>query len=326
MSKKTVQNTFFVLGVLAIIYLIYSFDLSWSMLIESMKEVGLYFPIAFVLWLFIYGINTCSWAQIVKGVSKRLISFGSLFKFTVSGFAINYITPGGLMGGEPYRILKLKSYIGTSAASSSTLIYLICHIGSHFLFWLFAIFYLLVNPLEGISRGVLLIIGTLLSLFLFVFHLLLRKGFVESLGNVVKRLPILRRNTQRVERLTANFKLIDSELSSFYLEGKQFLKALTLEFVARLIGCLEIWLLLIPFVGFSSFADSFLIVAVSSLFANMLFFLPVQLGGREGGFALAFSLLGLPAAYGVVIALLIRIRELMWIVVGVVLIKTKDSQ
>ncbi len=59
----------------------------------------------------------------------------------------------------------------------------------------------------------------------------------------------------------------------------------------------------------------------SSLLANLLFFLPMQLGGREGGFALAVGGLSLSGAYGVYAALITRIREMVWIVIGLVLMK-----
>ena len=58
-----------------------------------------------------------------------------------------------------------------------------------------------------------------------------------------------------------------------------------------------------------------------SLLANLLFFLPMQLGGREGGFALAVGGLSLSGAYGVYAALITRIREMVWIVIGLVLMK-----
>ena len=63
------------------------------------------------------------------------------------------------------------------------------------------------------------------------------------------------------------------------------------------------------------------IAAFSSLLANLLFFLPMQLGGREGGFALAVGGLSLSGAYGVYAALITRVREMVWIVIGLALMK-----
>ena len=63
------------------------------------------------------------------------------------------------------------------------------------------------------------------------------------------------------------------------------------------------------------------ILAFTSLFANALFFLPMQLGGREGGFALAVGGLSMPYAYGVYMGLIMRLRELVWIILGIGLMK-----
>ena len=47
----------------------------------------------------------------------------------------------------------------------------------------------------------------------------------------------------------------------------------------------------------------------------------MQLGGREGGFALAVGGLSLSGAYGVYAALITRVREMVWIVIGLALMK-----
>jgi hypothetical protein len=47
----------------------------------------------------------------------------------------------------------------------------------------------------------------------------------------------------------------------------------------------------------------------------------MQLGAREGGFAMAASGLSLTAGIGVSMALLIRLRELACIALGLILIK-----
>ncbi len=67
--------------------------------------------------------------------------------------------------------------------------------------------------------------------------------------------------------------------------------------------------------------DSILILAFSSLFSNLIFFSPMQLGAREGGPLSAVDGLHLTGALGVYTGLITRLRELLRIAVGILLIK-----
>ena len=70
-----------------------------------------------------------------------------------------------------------------------------------------------------------------------------------------------------------------------------------------------------------TFIQSYLIVSIATLVANIFFFAPMQMGTREGGFVLAATTLAIPAGAGVYIGLCTRIRELFWIFIGVALTK-----
>ena len=91
-------------------------------------------------------------------------------------------------------------------------------------------------------------------------------------------------------------------------------------------SCIEVWLILNVLTTDVSFVSCVLIVAFSSLLANLLFFLPMQLGGREGGFALAVGGLSISGGFGVYTALITRVRELFWIVIGLVLMKMGNKK
>jgi uncharacterized membrane protein YbhN (UPF0104 family) len=105
-----------------------------------------------------------------------------------------------------------------------------------------------------------------------------------------------------------------------------FYGTLLIEYLSRIVSCLEVWLILNVLTNPVSFFSCILIVAFSSLLANILFFMPMQLGGREGGFALAVSGLSLSGAYGIYTALIIRVREFIWIVIGLALMKIGNKK
>lgn len=66
---------------------------------------------------------------------------------------------------------------------------------------------------------------------------------------------------------------------------------------------------------------SLLILAFTSLFANLLGFLPLQLGGREGGFVMSVTQIGLTADIGLFISMICRLRELCWTTIGLLFMK-----
>ena len=293
--KNKYRNIFLAFGIVAVLIMIFTFDMDYQELWANLKRAGVYLPLVLLLWLFVYLINTTSWYIIIRSGGKPGFSFARLYKFTVTGFALNYVTPVGLMGGEPYRIMELKPYIGVERATSSVILYVMMHIFSHFCFWLSSVLlYLCLYPVGWVMGTIL---GTIKKVIRFA------DSHREQLENIDKQIALLHQQKK----------------GAFYA-------ALFLEYTARVVSCLEIWLILNVLTRSVSFADCCLIAAFSSLLANLLFFLPMQLGGREGGFALAVGGLSLSGAYGVYAALITRVREMVWIVIGLALMKVGNKK
>lgn len=324
------RNVFLAFGIIAVLVMLFTFDVSVDELLSNLRRAGIYLPLVLLLWLFVYFINTLSWYIIIRsGGNTSSLTFTRLYKFTVSGFALNYVTPVGLMGGEPYRIMELKPYIGVERATSSVILYVMMHIFSHFGLWLSSVvIYVCFYPV-GWGMGIVLGLITLLCLLLgTVFVKGYRHGMAVACIRLGSHIPFLKQHAIRFSAANKEkLENIDSQIALLHQQKKStFYSALLLEYLARIVSCLEVWLIMNVLTTNVSFVSCILIVAFSSLLANLLFFLPMQLGGREGGFALAVGGLSLSGAFGVYTALITRVRELFWIVIGLALMKIGNKK
>lgn len=335
MSKKW-NNIFFAFGIVAIIFMAFTFDTDWQVIGNMLSKMGILFPLIVLLWLFIYLLNACSWNAIIKDGKTPKVPFLQVLKMTIAGFALNYATPLGLMGGEPYRIMALSPYVGNKKATSSVILYVMMHIFSHFCFWLTAIIIYVVLHFAGMDRYELNLWGGLvMAIVAFVFLLLInlflkgfKHGFVVSVLGFVKRLPFAKKwAVSFSEKHTESLQKIDEQIGELRCNRKvAFWKSLLLEYIARFVGCIEYWIIIKVLMPDVTYFDSVMLVAFSSLFSNLMFFMPMQLGAREGGMALATGGMSMPGSYGLYTSLVTRIREAIWIVIGVLLMKVANKK
>lgn len=336
MSSKT-RNIFFIIGIVAVVLMILTFDVSLAQLWQQLCSAGYWLVPIIGMWLVLYLMNAWSWRIIIKGSGPCNVSFWRLFKITVSAFALNYATPVGLLGGEPYKIMELKPYIGVQRASSSVLLFAMMFIFAHFWYWVTAIvLYLIFVPLTPVM-GILLGIITLFAMTgIYFFVKGYKNGMVRKLFRFLSRIPGLKKWSLRfVQEHEEDIIKIDTQISDLHKQNKHsFYLSFILEYIGRLLQSFEIFFMLQIFSGssfinlhspFMIFIYSILILAFTSLFANILFFLPLQLGGREGGFAMSVAKLGMTAQVALSVSIICRVRELVWTAIGLLLIKVGNK-
>lgn len=313
-----------------------TFDVSFAELWQNMRKAGYWLVAIIALWGGLYVMNTMTWRIILKGSGDCPVSFWRLLKLTITGFALNCATPVGLLGGEPYKIMELTPYVGGQRATSSVVLFSMMHIFSHFWFWTTSIVTYLILVLLGylsLGPGMGLILF-LMALFCFCGIYLFMKGYkngmVVRLINLVCKIPGLKRWAGNFrDSHTEDLQKVDRQISELHSQNKRsFYLSLFLEYIGRIFQSFEIFFVMLLF-GMDEdvlgFVYSFLILAFTSLFANLLFFFPMQIGGREGGFAMSTAQMGLTNSIGIFISLICRVRELFWTAVGLILMKVGNK-
>lgn len=331
--KKKYQNAFFIFGVAVLAIMVTQLD--FQQVWEGVTHAGYWFLAVIALWGFLYLFNTAAWWIIIKSQEcdgqavPTLFSFWWLYKITVSGFALNYATPGGLMGGEPYRIMSLAPKIGTERASSSVILYVMTHIFSHFWFWLLSVpLYLFTQKLTPVMVPLLTVITAFCLAAIWFFLRGYKRGIAVTGMSILSHFPMVKRWAQPFfERNHERLQKIDQQIAALHNQNpRTFVSAVMLELACRVVSALEIFFILLVIMPSASYVQCILILAFTSLFANMLFFMPLQLGGREGGFLMSTDGLGMTARAGIFVALLVRLRELIWTAIGLALIKLDKKQ
>ena len=292
-----------------------------------MKQTGWWFIPIIGMWLIVYTINTLSLYIILRdgSIETKRISFFRLFKLTVSGFAINYITPFGLMGGEPYKIIELQPELGIQKSTSSVLLGTMMRVVAHFIFWMVSIPLLLfLVPVlsDSVEIGIFVTTGITFLLLLWAYRVYTRGGVNRALI-ISSRLPFIGKKIKAYrDGNQEKINQMDELISDLYKNRKRdFFLSLSFEFIARILVCVEVILMMQAIKQPITFGESVLIESLQSLISNLFFFMPMQMGAREGGFVIVYGILSIPLAYGVFVSLCKRIRELFWTLIGVVLIK-----
>ena len=188
-----------------------------------------------------------------------------------------------------------------------------------------------------ISTAIGITLGIIVVFCLIAFYLFqkgYRNGLVKYVLGVVSHIPGLKRWTLKFwARHSEAIQNVDQQIAALYNQDtKAFYKSLILEYLSRVVQSSEVMFMLLLFGidcggGLSgltiTFLHSILIVSFTTLFANLIGFLPMQLGVQEGGFVLSIAALGLSAALGIFVSIICRVREIIWIIIGIALMKIK---
>ena len=275
-------------------------DLSWRL------GIILCFPVALVM-LF----DTLGWRF---AFLREAVDFRALVVARLAGEAFNLTTPTAALGGEAVKAWLLRGHAPIDASLASVIVAKTTITLAQALYLLLGV----VVAWRTVLSGSLLLYGMLWLLAieavaLAVFVLVQTRGMLGWAWRLLERCGV------RAVRGRATLGRVDDALGEFYRTApRRLVLSIGFHFVAWLLGSVETWLIL-KFLGSEvSLATATVIEAFGTAIKVATFLIPASLGVLEGGFLATFVALGLSSTAAISFSLVRRIREVVWIAVGLI--------
>jgi len=317
--SRTLRLALFLLGVLVFGYLVAQIGL--GQLRSDAGRTGFMFVPIVLLYALVYACSARAW-HLTMGESNRP-PFWRTYAVTISAGALNFLTPVVNAGGEPFRVAGLAPWLGTRRAAGSVILHRMLHSFAYVLVWFTAIVLAFALLPRETPNAVLIILGVAGLLLLCILALIMsahRSGVLERLLDWMGRVPLLRRLAARLEPKRAMLVELDQQITEFYhRQPRRFVQAILLEYLSRCIFMVEI-VLIVASLGYRlDYLSAFAIGGLEALAGNLLFVVPFEIGAREGAYFALFSLFGMDPQLGLYTSLVSRVRDFVWIGLGLLL-------
>lgn len=285
-------------------------------ILADLSRMGAGLTVILALELVIDALNTLGWWYTLP-VAERTGSYRRLFWVRSAGNALNESTPAASLGGEPAKVILLKGWISTPAATASLLSTKVsfCFAATIFIAGGSAAVWSMLALPPDVTLSLLLGFAFML-IGITIFATLQIRGIGAGTLRGLRRLRIPERFLLQIESLSAE---IDAQLSDFYRARRgDLIRALGAHLCAFVCSAVQMLLMLV-WLGFGFDPQAALgIAAVYALLAFVAFAVPASLGVQEGGMVLVFWALGLPRPAALAAGIAFRLVWLFKVVAGLV--------
>jgi len=255
----------------------------------------------------IMSVDTLGWRY---AFAYDRVPFLRLVAARIAGEAVNVMTAVAPVGGDAIKVWFLRPHVPYQESIASVIVAKTTITLSQALFLLI-----------GVMAAVALAVDARLvraMLWLLLVELIGAGGFlaVQVAGSLSRGARLL----SRVKKLDAlaGAENLDRTLRRFYRrEWRRFALSVGFHLLGWLMGALETWLFLRVLQIPASLTTALVIETLGSAVRFATFFVPGSLGALEGANTAAFAALGLGAPAGLAFSLLRRLRQVVWIGLGV---------
>jgi glycosyltransferase 2 family protein len=311
---KALRVLYLLVGASLLVYVLSQTDLEllWMKLIES--GYGIFFVL--VVYGVSFSLDTVAWQYTLPSAAINSHWFCQLWKLRAVGAAFGKMLPFSAFGGAPIKSFILKKHynVGYREGAASIILVESTHLISMILFMASGVFLILFdsNLPQRYSTFSAISLGAL-AVGIFGFYLVQRFKITSIAGGWLSQRSLGR----RLEKFIKHIQEFDERLVQFYTKKRaNFYRALGLNLLVWYLGVLEVYVILY-FLGHPvSLTEAIMLETLVELVRAGTFFIPATLGTQEAAFLLATGAITGQPALGVATALMRRVREIIWLVLG----------
>ena len=317
---------FLIVGLAALVGIVLHIGLEPIFL--TVSQLGfLHLGIILLPMIVVYGLEALGWL-LTLGSHARKVGFMRVFAIRMAGETVNVTTPTAYMGGEPLKAYLLKRYgvpmveglasVITAKTTMTLAQVLFILLGLALAFWI-------IGDAGHYWVAMLVSVGVL-AFGVGLFVLLQRQGIGMGCLGLLRACGI---RLAFLEKRESQLWELDGIIRSFYAQRQQtFYAALAIFFLAWLTETLEVYAILYYLEVSIDVWTAISIAALTVFIKGGTFFIPGSLGAQEGGYTLLLMSFGFSEVTGITFALIRRLREVLWILLGLVclmLVKNQDD-
>jgi glycosyltransferase 2 family protein len=313
-AGRWIKLLFAIIGLGLLISVLASID--FGQVVELIARVGWGFLLVLVAAFFAFTADVASWLAVLPGLPFDLRNLAALWKVRVVGEMLNIVTPAAGVGGEPAKaMILINSFeLEPRETIASVLVAKTTILLSYIPF--LAIGFVLMLATPRLSSDYVVAAGIGLAIYTTAiggFFLVQRYRITSRLGTRLHRYRL----APRLERALNEIRAVDHELERLYAFAPGRLWAsLGLAFLGWVLGAAEL-LVISALLGYPlSLGDVWTIEAVVQLLRQATGFIPGSLGVTEGSMLLLYGVFTGDPSVGVAVALVRRLREVVFIVGG----------
>ena len=304
---------YLIIGIALLVFIFNKVD--FNSFLNELNKLRFSFITILVIYLMGFVLDTYSWKLCIENLINKKLKFHKIFKIRIIGEAFNYIL--FQVGGEPVKAfllknkfnIKYKSSIGSLILAKTLILFaliIFCFIG------LICIFY--TNKFGANFEKASLIGFSLFTTLIILFFIIQRYKLTTKIHKIFKH-----KLSQKFNLFFKHLQETEHKISEFYKKTKKvFFKILFFNLCNWFIGALELYVIFILLNQKISFFEAVAIETLVQLVRAMLFFIPSNLGTQEGVFVIAVNILKDSTPLGLAVAIIRRLREVIWISIGVI--------